>query len=525
MHAEAHILFDEGAQRSFVTQKLADELQLCRGEKEAVYLSAFGSTGSKVQYLERATVNLKTDAGKYIPLHVLVVPTIAAPICIRSLHKVTELPYLRGIKLAHPVSGEDTFCISLLIGADHYWDVIENHIIRGDGPTAVKSHIGYLLSGPMSNASSKKNSNKHILNVITSRNPVESALERFWTLESMGVNPATVTETKLDELRHYQQTSIEYTDGKYTAKLPWKYDHPPLPDNYDVTKRRTESTIRRLRKDPTLLKTYGDIIADQERRGFIERVPDNQSSSCKVHYIPHHPVQKKSSTTPVRIVFDCSCHQSYNHPSLNDCLQSTPPVINDLSTLLVRFRMKKYAVTADIEKAFLHVGLHPSDRDVTRFLWLSDPSNPDSPFTTYRFKSVLFGATCSPFILNATLLKHVQQNRTSPAAQILERDLYVDNIVSSFDNEEQLTQYYEEARDLIFKAGMNLRSAQRIRVGDVVLIHDDGPRIRWKLAVVEHLIHGNDGLCRAATVRTTSGVTSRPIVKLYPLEVNETDSL
>ena len=60
---------------------------------------------------------------------------------------------------------------------------------------------------------------------------------------------------------------------------------------------------------------------------------------------------------------------------------------------------------------------------------------------------------------------------------------------------------------------------QRIKVGDIVLIHDDIPRINWKLAVIEGLIIGNDGLVRAANIRTVNGRTNRPIAKLYPLEV------
>jgi hypothetical protein len=51
------------------------------------------------------------------------------------------------------------------------------------------------------------------------------------------------------------------------------------------------------------------------------------------------------------------------------------------------------------------------------------------------------------------------------------------------------------------------------------LIHDDSPRIKWKLAVIEDLITGNDGLIRAANLRTSTGQTNRPIAKLYPLEV------
>ena len=41
----------------------------------------------------------------------------------------------------------------------------------------------------------------------------------------------------------------------------------------------------------------------------------------------------------------------------------------------------------------------------------------------------------------------------------------------------------------------------------------------WKLAVVEELIIGCDGLVRAAHIRTMNGRTNRPISKLCPLEV------
>ena len=44
-----------------------------------------------------------------------------------------------------------------------------------------------------------------------------------------------------------------------------------------------------------------------------------------------------------------------------------------------------------------------------------------------------------------------------------------------------------------------------IAVGDVVLVHNDGPRIKWRRAVVEELIHGGDGLVRAANIRTSTG--------------------
>lgn len=153
-------------------------------------------------------------------------------------------------------------------------------------------------------------------------------------------------------------------------------------------------------------------------------------------------------TTPIHIVYDCSCWKSSNSPCLNDCLELTPPILNDLASILLRFRIHSYAATTDIEKAFLHIALDERDRDCTRFLWSSDISNPDSPLSTYRFKLVLFGATCSPFILSATILKHLENYKHVRAADIIKRNIYVDNVLSSFENESDLLMFFTESRGL-----------------------------------------------------------------------------
>ena len=151
-------------------------------------------------------------------------------------------------------------------------------------------------------------------------------------------------------------------DGTYSLRFPWKEDHPVLPSNYSVCYRRTRSLARRLAKTPELLKQYGRIIEEQERRGFIERV-DSNDHKATIHYIPHHPVRKESPTTPIRIVYDCSCKQSHNSASLNDCLHVGPPFLNDLCAILLRFRQHRFTFSADIEKAFLHVYMDETDRD------------------------------------------------------------------------------------------------------------------------------------------------------------------
>ncbi|VDH96694.1 Hypothetical predicted protein [Mytilus galloprovincialis] len=237
---------------------------------------------------------------------------------------------------------------------------------------------------------------KEIINFISSFEcyftPCRGKRDRkFWNLESLGIRlPQQDDEESF--VKTYQQDCIKFENERYSAKLPWKLDHPDLPSNIMIAKTRTESTIRRLSREPHLLRKYSEIIEDQMKRGFIEKVNDKNDNGKSTHYIPHHAVKKDSTTTPIRIVYDCSCKKSPDHASLNDCLMSTPPDLNDLTKILMGFRTKKYAISTDIEKAFLHIGLDEKDRDFTRFFWLSDTDNPSSTLTTYRFKSILFGA-------------------------------------------------------------------------------------------------------------------------------------
>ncbi|CAG2205722.1 unnamed protein product [Mytilus edulis] len=59
-----------------------------------------------------------------------------------------------------------------------------------------------------------------------------------------------------------------------------------------------------------------------------------------------------------------------------------------------------------------------------------------------------------------------------------------------------------------------------VKIGSVVQIMDNSPRMMWKLAVIEDLITGKDGVVRAVKLRTSNGlITTRPIVKLVPLEI------
>ncbi|XP_074649056.1 uncharacterized protein LOC141904369 [Tubulanus polymorphus] len=250
---------------------------------------------------------------------------------------IKDLPYLKCLKLAHPFSTESHFEIDILIGADFYWSVVGNHTIRGNGPTAVSSKLGYLLSGLLSDCDPINSA--RVYNVdVTSHRSEEVNLQKFWDLESIGVTDATDAASKEFNLLDYCQSSLTTSDtGRYTAKLPWKSGNAPLPTNYYVTRNITQSMIRRL--SPQIRNVYHNIIMDQLSRDIIEEVTDDDRNIG--HYLPHRAVKKESSTTPIRIVYNASLSTAGN-PSLNDCLETGPTLLNDLGSILIRFRLHKF---------------------------------------------------------------------------------------------------------------------------------------------------------------------------------------
>ncbi|XP_064089191.1 uncharacterized protein LOC135203390 [Macrobrachium nipponense] len=184
----------------------------------------------------------------------------------------------------------------------------------------------------------------------------EDPIQQLWTLESVGIVDQDMSPEDKFVLEEFKN-SISMVEGRY------------------------------------------EIIKEQLSLGFIETVPEEDQNRTNVHYLPHLPVIKDSTTTPIRIVFDASARMDKQAPSLNDCLYSGPSLTSHLTDLLLKFRLDPFAVSADISKAFLRVGLQPRDRDYTRFIWLKDLNN-EKDLQAYRFRSVLFGATCSPFLLS-----------------------------------------------------------------------------------------------------------------------------
>lgn len=64
-----------------------------------------------------------------------------------------------------------------------------------------------------------------------------------------------------------------------------------------------------------MLRIYRSIINDQEKRGFFKKVNEETDKSTRIHNIAHHTVKKDSTTTPIRIVYDCDVETQQAKPA------------------------------------------------------------------------------------------------------------------------------------------------------------------------------------------------------------------
>lgn len=154
--------------------------------------------------------------------------------------------------------------------------------------------------------------------------------------------------------KHFMETVKRDAGGRFIVTLPFK-DFMSQPDLGDSRKCAVASLFQlecRFAKNQKLAEEYAKFILEGINLGHIEQV--SYPSDNLVHYMPHHCVFKDSTTTKLRVVYNGS-QKTSNYKSLNEQLAIGMVNQRDIWSLLVRFRMFRYAFTADVEKMLLRL--------------------------------------------------------------------------------------------------------------------------------------------------------------------------
>ena len=449
----ATVLLDTGSNRSYVSSSLVHR---CApewvGSREMSY-AAFGGGESGTKHRNIYCVKMSgahTSQPVEVEVEAAEVPVICAPL-VRPAVPQELLTAFGNLELADPPRGGKV-SVDILIGLDFYWQVMRNGFLRvdGPGPVAQQTVLGWVLSGPSGGPEGQALMCGTQLLVMTDVS--EARLRRFWDLDSVGISDSPFEEdVGKDPVLQGFESSVCFQDGRYVVQLPWKPEKQlSLEDNRRAAEVRLASLDRKLDKDPQLHAAYDRALEELEAEGIITEVSCDEVDG-PVFYLPHRPVVRESSaTTKVRPVFDASA-KGPNGVSLNDCLETGPCLLPDLVEVLMRFRRWRFAVSADIRKAFLMIGLRECDQHVHRFLW-----HKDDVVRTMSFTRVTFGVKSSPFLLGATLRHHLLSCPPSRAVSELGQNMYVDDLLSGADSEDDALALYSEAKEVLAQAGMEL---------------------------------------------------------------------
>ena len=399
------------------------------------------------------------------------------PINMTGISSCAKKIHAKGIKLADARitnSKSDTLNIDMIIGNDYYYKLI-NHKIptrRLYNIFIVESYFGACLAGPIPGSTrtptdAVNNITLMYLNESAALLSPDERLDEFNAddlvknmsdLESVGIKLETRRDQDEQAYKYFKDTvKYDAEQCNFTVGFPWKQGQPPedLPDNYHLVRTMFKSTMSKLDKDPVKRTQYKKVHENEVLNKFIERIPENELNDVSVrkHWLHHFPVFKTNtnSSTPCRRVFNASLRKK-NCISLNDAMWTGTSLTPHLLKILMRIRVRKYLLCSDVSKAFLRVILRMLDRNYTLFFIRENWEDPLSPLQVWRFCSVIFGSTASPFLLNATIIELLEANGIINSLV----EIYVDNLFSVVNTVDELNIAMEKTIEIFDQATMPL---------------------------------------------------------------------
>ena len=143
-------MFDGGSQRTYVTKRLRNRLKLKTIRQEDIEIHVFGGGKhkSKTHDIVQFAINGRNSKMRVL-IEAIVVDTISSDLEPQPIEVVAcEYDHLKDLFLADGWIDESYQTFEILIGLDNYWKLVTGNVIRGeDGPVALETRLGYVLSG------------------------------------------------------------------------------------------------------------------------------------------------------------------------------------------------------------------------------------------------------------------------------------------------------------------------------------------------------------------------------------------
>ena len=514
------IIFDSGSQKTYINERLKKSLNLKVVGKDRLLIKTFGDETPITKECEIVQIAVKSLDGMEIYVNAYVVPNICSPITNQVMSIAVEnYDYLRDLRLADYSPGDELNAdrpVDLLVGADNFWLFVEDGIIRGEGngPVAMKTKLGWVVSGPVQGVNSYQNSHCFRVDVeVFDRevDPTLNQLHKFRQAESVSCEKHTPVEEKFEAQTEFQNESY---DGKNELKqFP---EFWPSHKNFD-------NDVKEDSRLPD--KDSGKFESSDVDEGSVLKV-DTQSN-CDIHALldvsRHSNIQKLLRIIGFVLRFVNNLRAKIAGKELMKGELITDET-NAALIVLIKSEQSVLKSSANFKDLKKNLEVFGDEKGVLRCKGRIE--NAPLPYET-RFPILIprDREIAKLLVLDAhQIVKHegVKETLAQLRSQywIVRGRQYVRKIIARFRRE-----YHTESKE--YHRFKRSKKREKINVGDVVTIFEDKiPRQRWTLGRVEKLLSSTDGEIRSAVVRVSksgrkSGTLRRPIARLYPVEVCE----
>lgn len=359
-----------------------------------------------------------------------------------------EYGHLQGLPLADPHFNVPAD-VDILLGASTCAELMKSGIKRGskDQPIAQCTKIGWIVYGK-TQATSRYLQTLTAVTHQTDEPPVDELLTRFWEVEEVPLRKLRTLEHQLCEQIFVSNTKRD-ENGRYIVRIPFKADAPKLGDSRPIALKRLLQMEARFRRAPELQQHYVKFMAEYLELGHMVEAPHLPSGEPH-YYIPHHA----AGTKKFRVVFDGSSKTS-NGVAFNDLQMIGERLQSDLTTITMRFRTHRIALTADIKKMYRQVLVDEDQRDFQRILWRSDANQ---PIKEYQLTTQTYGLRSAPHSCVRALVQCAEDNAVEHplAAQVAKRDFYVDDLISGSDTTSNAARLRSELNVMLTKGCFEL---------------------------------------------------------------------
>ena len=334
----------------------------------------------------------------------------------------------------------------VIIGKDNchlFPEVLETEV----GLQLARSRISgkYIVSGRTiseENPCLNQNGNmsiSHNRNVVQERDPVmvtdrivESPLKRCLKCTNC---LDCKKEMKPDEIRQKKQTEIIKSslsfdpEQGYSVKYPKNKILSELPENKEDSLRMMKSLESKLIKNG-LLDSFNVCLKEFINSGGVAPTSNfPEMVNMKKSYIPlcYALANNDKATTKIRICTNSSYKKSSKYPSFNDACIDGPDYLNNLDSIVTRWRFAASTAHGDISKCYHRVRTCAEDNSLRR-LWLKPALGVPGQWQEYCLTCISFGDILGGCCAQLCIYDCAEQFMSWESQMALRENVYMDDI-------------------------------------------------------------------------------------------------